>query len=739
MALTSCVCKTFERLVNDRLVWYLENNSLLTEYQSGFRKQRSTIDQLLRLESFVREAFIKREHVVAVFFDLEKAYDTTWKFGILRDLHEAGLRGRMPILISNFLANRNFRVRLGSCLSDRFDQEMGVPQGSILSVTLFILKINNIVRCLPPGIRCSLYVDDFLICYRTKSMRAAERQLQRCLRSIESWADTNGFQFSKTKTVCMHFCQQRREHSDPDLRLYGSSIPVVEETKFLGLIFDKKLTFIPHIQYLKDKCLKAMNLLRVVAHTDWGADSATLLKLYRSHIRSKLDYGSVVYGSARASYLVPLNRVQNAALRLCLGAFRTSPASSLHVEANELPLELRREKLSLQYILKLKSNPANPAFDCVFKPREKAMFEAHPSHIPTLGIRMQQQITESGINLNHILNYCLPIKPPWLLKPASFFYNLRELGNKSDTPGYEYESKLSELLSMFDGYVRIYTDGSKDDEKVAAAAVCGDKTVVRRLPDHASIFSAEGQAILLALDIADSKKGSNFVILSDSLSCLQALQNKNLQNPLVLQIVNRIDKLISSSVHLAFVWVPSHVGLVGNSAADTAAKNGLSLRMSRIIKVPHTDFEPLILSNVTSRWQKSWDRETENKLKKIVNRVGTQNKYNLSRRDERIIHRLRIGHTHLTHSYLMSKSNAPICDKCQSSLTVEHLLIHCTGLSVQRQKWYDVSSSLADVFSRVPPLNIIGFLSQVFIRKFKCLLPLFTLPLLLIFTSSLSS
>ena len=174
IALTSCVCKTFERIVNNRLVWFLEKNKLLTEFQSGFRKQRNTNDQLIRFESFVREGFVRREHVVSVFFDLEKAYDTTWKYGILRDLHKCGLRGRLPQLIGNFLANRYFRVRVGSCLSNSFNQEMGVPQGSILSVTLFILKINSIVKCLPSHIKCSLYVDDFLIYYRSKNMNSME-------------------------------------------------------------------------------------------------------------------------------------------------------------------------------------------------------------------------------------------------------------------------------------------------------------------------------------------------------------------------------------------------------------------------------------------------------------------------------------------------------------------------------------------------------------------------------------
>ena len=103
----------------------------------------------------------------------------------------------------------------------------------------------------------------------------------------------------------MHFCQLRKAHDDPVLTLDGTSIPVVEETKFLGVIFDKKLTFIPHI----NKYQKALNLLKVVAHTDWGADRKILLHLYRTIVRSKLDYGSIVHGSARESYLKTLDTI----------------------------------------------------------------------------------------------------------------------------------------------------------------------------------------------------------------------------------------------------------------------------------------------------------------------------------------------------------------------------------------------------------------------------------------------
>ena len=233
------------------------------------------------------------------------------------------------------------------------------PQGSILSVTLFGLKINSIVKAISPGVECSLHVDDFLICYISKHIHIIERHLQRCLNKLADWADTNGFKYSFSKTISIHFCELRKPHPEPTLLLNGTPVPVVEETKFLGVVFDRKLSFIPHIKHvkhLKDKCTKALNLLRVLAHTSWGADQETLLQLYRSLIQSKLDYGCIVYGSARGSYLRMLDPIQNHARSLCLDAYRTSPASNLCVEAHEPPLYFRRKKLSLQYCLKLSCN-----------------------------------------------------------------------------------------------------------------------------------------------------------------------------------------------------------------------------------------------------------------------------------------------------------------------------------------------------------------------------------------------
>ena len=111
-----------------------------------------------------------------MFFDLEKAYDTTWRYGILKDIHKLGL----------------------SDLSDYYYQEQGVPQGGggVLSTTLFNIKINDIVKRLGNLTDCSLYVDDFCICYRSKSMGTIERQLKQNLNKVENLATSNGLKFS---------------------------------------------------------------------------------------------------------------------------------------------------------------------------------------------------------------------------------------------------------------------------------------------------------------------------------------------------------------------------------------------------------------------------------------------------------------------------------------------------------------------------------------------------------------
>ena len=140
-----------------------------------------------------------------------------------------------------------------------------------ISHPVFFVKINSIFSCsIRNGAAKSLFVDDFGVSYQSKHMQAIERQLQFHLNRIEYWADTNGFKFSQSKTVSVQFCRRNGLHPDPYFFLYDNSIPVKKETKFLGILLNLKLTFFPYIKGLKKKCVKTLNLLKVVSNTDWG-------------------------------------------------------------------------------------------------------------------------------------------------------------------------------------------------------------------------------------------------------------------------------------------------------------------------------------------------------------------------------------------------------------------------------------------------------------------------------------
>ena len=709
IALTSCVCKIMERMVNNRLTWYLEHNQIYNKYQCGFRKGRSTIDHLVRLETLIREAFVNKQHLVTVFFDLEKAYDTTWKYGIMKDLHSMGLRGHLPTFIHNFLADRTFQVRLGTILSNAYNQEMGVPQGSILSVTLFNIKINSITNCLGPNIGCSLYVDDFLICYRSTYMPTIERQLQSCLNRLQLWCDTNGFKFSTSKTVCMHFCQLRKPHSDPSLKLNNKEIPIVKQFKFLGLIFDSKLSFIPHLKYLKTKCSKAINILKVTGHYDWGADLKTLLALYKSLIKSKLDYGSIVYGSARSSYTKILEPIQNQALRICLGAFRTSPGKSLCVQANILPLEFQRMKLSIQYALKLKNHPDNPAHECVFSPQYEERFTSRDTIICPFGLRIKQHLEHIGIDMDVLCQEGIPFFPPWEYNPPVIDLSLTKYKKYSTSPEI-FKQQYYILRETYMNHMAIFTDGSKMDDKVASAAITGDKIFVRRLPDKSSIFSAELTAISLAFNFISRSHQNRFIIFSDSLSCLQAFTSFDVKNPLLQEVINQYLSIQHKTIIMA--WIPSHIGIPGNEKVDQIAKSALDLQFTNS-SVPCSDFRPCVTTYVNTQWQQQWNLETRNKLHKIKPILGEWPPgFRKVRREEVVLARLRIGHTHFTNSYLLKGEPVPECISCQEPLTVEHILLHCVEFNHVRPQFFHCNN-IRELFDKVSPQKILQFVRSI--------------------------
>ena len=479
---------------------------------------------------------------------------------------------------------------------------------------------------------------------------------------------------------------------------------------------DQRLNFRSHIQYLKTSCQKALNVLRVVGHTNWGTDKRTLLKLYRSLVRSKLDYGCMVYGSTRSSYLKTLDSVHHQGLRIALGAFRTSPVYSLYAEAGECSLEHRRWKLSMNYYLRLSSSPENPAYSCVFHPEFKTKFEQTPSCIKPFGLRILDHLEDAEIDSSSI---CTKKKisdtPSWHLQSADVNFDLTR-HRKQTTSCVVYKQAFLEMCTHFPNHQKIFTDGSKTDDGVGSAALLFSKTKQKkfslRLRTDASIYTAELQALILALKLAYQSKERSFLILSDSLSALQAIATRSFEHPLLFEFHELHTSLLNDNYNICFAWVPSHVGIRGNELVDNIAKESIHDEESDK-KIPYSDCKRKVNQYIQDCWQLQWNIQTDNKLRKIKPQLTDPLQSAIrNRREESVLCRLHIGHSFLSHSFLLKRESPPECIHCKQHFTIQHLLLDCVDTHKIRTKYY-TADSLQILFRDIPPDKIFKFLREI--------------------------
>ena len=196
-----------------------------------------------------------------------------------------GVQGNMIRFIHSFLSDRFIKVRVGNCLSSPFELEEGVPQGSVLSVTCFAVAINGIMDAVMAPVKGSLFVDDFALYCTGYDAVSTTRHVQKAINAVHTWAQGHGFKFSTTKTVAIRFTRRRKFEEIPTLTLDGGILPYDKEVKFLGVIFYDKLTWAGHIESLKLKVKKSLNILKVVSGFHWGADKQSLIRLYNSLCR----------------------------------------------------------------------------------------------------------------------------------------------------------------------------------------------------------------------------------------------------------------------------------------------------------------------------------------------------------------------------------------------------------------------------------------------------------------------
>ena len=693
IALTSCLCKLLERMINSRLMWYLEHHNCLSTNQFGYRKLRSTLDPLTLLDTDIGRAFAENKYITAIFFDLEKAYDTTWRHLILKQLHYVGLRGHLPIAIQNFLHHRKFKVNVNGVLSDEHSQYEGVPQGSVLSTTLFILAVNNITQQLPPGVQCSLYVDDFAIWLIYTDVHVAENILQRALNSISSWTDKNGFTISIPKTVAITFTRKR---VIPDLHLTLNNQPLkfVSHTKFLGMHFDQRMTWKYHIDHLREHCNKTLSLMKKLSHTKWGSDRSALLYLHQTLILSKIDYGSHLYASASKTMLAKLDPIHNTGLRLASGAFKSSPVVSLYADTGFWSLDHRRKEYSLNIysqILRVSSKLSRLIENACIPARMGTR------KFYSFAIRLKIYLDFYNLPPLKIIGHKKYTTPPWNMGRSNCCREMLSVNKSKLSPAVTKQLFL-EHQEMHANSVSIFTDGFKSNIGVGCGIILEDRILHKKLPFYGSVYSAELTAISVALSKITSQPNREYTVYTDSQSALRAIDGFKSNHPLIIEIQERIHTLSLKNVIINICWIPGHVGLEGNEEADKAAKAAASNDHLIICKTYYKDVKTLFRATILTEWNQQWMNIQNNKLRSIKDTVMPwSSSIQKTRSHEVILSRLRIGHTRMTHKHLMENDNPPICDICHVRISVQHILISCSKYDLLRRQHFGLHPVLETI------------------------------------------
>ena len=327
ISLLSCLSKIFERLVNARLTWHLETKNLLPNFQSGFRKGRSTMDNLVDLEQRIKINMNKKKKTYAVFLDMSRAYDKVWIPGLLKKLARLGIDGELLGWLKKFLLGRSFRVRIGDLLSGARQLLTGVPQGAILSPLLFNIMLYDFPSA-PNQVKTLLYADDVEADVTASTNAEAEALLNPYLDSISEWAREWRFDFSVEKSALVVFTRDAARHP-PHLVILGNRIEARESVKFLGLTFDRKLQWKEHVENVIIKCIRANNALSVVARRKYGPTIQSLVSLHIALVRSQVDYGLAVYGAACNTRMEKIDVALRSSLRTILGAAKSTPTASL--------------------------------------------------------------------------------------------------------------------------------------------------------------------------------------------------------------------------------------------------------------------------------------------------------------------------------------------------------------------------------------------------------------------------
>ncbi len=365
IALLSNFAKILEKVMYNRLITFLEANEIISGSQFGFRAGHSTIHPLMHFQNYISEALNKKEHVIAVFCDLRKAFDTVNHKILLEKLKKIGIRDTELEWFRSYLSDRKQFVCIKGNNSNNVTMKIGVPQGSVLGPILFLIYINDLPLC--NKLKNLLFADDTTLLASGKNINALFALVNAEFYNVVTYFRKNGLAIHPNKTKYIIFTNNNearstenqiyvnfnnKDENDPLLITPISRVSGQGEDsaiKFLGIYIDPKLNFKFHTNKILKKISSALYFMRKARHL---LDEKSLTAIYYSLIHCHLIYGIQIWSTCNLGIINNLFKIQKKAIRLIHGAPYNSHTESLFKKSRILPLPKLIEYFNIQFMQK---------------------------------------------------------------------------------------------------------------------------------------------------------------------------------------------------------------------------------------------------------------------------------------------------------------------------------------------------------------------------------------------------
>jgi len=346
ISLASCVCKTLERMISNRLTWFIEHFNLLSNSQFGFRRGRECIDNLAILYSNIHLGFLNNMPSLASFLDIKSAYDNVIPSILYQKLIDLGISQNIIAFIRNSIGER-----IVYCKFEEIDiirhAFKGLPQGSVLSPILYNIYVSDLDKYCAQDCNIIQYADDIALFVSSYNTQQGKIALENSIKNIADHLNYLGLNLAPEKTkFCIFTKRINNSYSNIYLDLNGIEIYPSSKIKFLGLYFTPNLNWNFQITHIWKNCQCPLKILSCLRHTWWGADPRLLKILYIALIRSRIDYGCFIFHNLIKAQYLKLERIQLKALKLILGLRLSSPSNFVQMEVKEPNIRLRKEFLA---------------------------------------------------------------------------------------------------------------------------------------------------------------------------------------------------------------------------------------------------------------------------------------------------------------------------------------------------------------------------------------------------------